>query len=179
MGEIMKPLLLRSLLYMPAINARALEKAHTLNVDGIIADLEDGVAISKKHEARKVVAAAFSENYDYRLKILRINALGTPYINDDLHLASQIAPDAILLSKVNSVKDLDEIIQRLNAMGATLLPLWLMIETPSAILNVEKLAQNERVTCLVMGTNDLGYALHSRHIPGRIPFLYSFLVNNL
>ncbi len=170
----MKPLLLRSSLYMPAVNVRALEKAHSLDIDAIIADLEDGVALIKKNEARKIVADAFSENYGFRLKVLRINGPTTPYVDEDMHLAAKINPDALLLTKINTPDELNKTLKKLDAISHVSFPVWLMIETPSAVINIDKLAQNRRVKCLVMGTNDLGYALHSRHIPGRIPFLYSF-----
>jgi citrate lyase subunit beta/citryl-CoA lyase len=42
----------RSVLYMPGSNARALEKAKTLSVDGVILDLEDSVAPDAKETAR-------------------------------------------------------------------------------------------------------------------------------
>ena len=48
----------RSVLYMPAANDRALEKAQTLPADAIIFDLEDAVAPDAKPEARGKAAAA-------------------------------------------------------------------------------------------------------------------------
>ncbi|MBU6460053.1 MAG: CoA ester lyase [Proteobacteria bacterium] len=170
----MSSLLLRSVLYMPAINERALTKARTLDVDAIIADLEDGVAVSKKEEARFIVANAFSKDYGHRFKVLRVNGLSSPYTDEDLQLATKINPDAVLFTKIDSIELLKAALDRLDGLGGSALPIWLMVETPFSVLNIEKLAQNKRVTCLVMGTNDLGYALRSKYTVSRKQFLYSF-----
>ena len=56
MNDEMRPR--RSLLYMPAANARALEKAKEIPCDGIIFDLEDAVAPDSKDMAREQATAA-------------------------------------------------------------------------------------------------------------------------
>ena len=66
----------RSVLYMPASNARALEKARTLDADGIILDLEDAVAPDAKAEARVMAcAAAKAGGFGRREVIIRVNGL--------------------------------------------------------------------------------------------------------
>src|SRR5262245_43325015 len=74
----------RSVLYMPASNARAIEKARTLAVDGVILDLEDAVAPDAKDAARaQAVAAVKAGGFDSREVFVRVNGLDTPWFVDD------------------------------------------------------------------------------------------------
>src|SRR3954468_8551948 len=71
----------RSVLFMPASNARALEKARSLGADGLIFDLEDAVAPDAKPAARESVARALAAGgYGARELFLRVNALSTPWV---------------------------------------------------------------------------------------------------
>src|SRR4030095_11623935 len=74
----------RSVLFMPGSNARAMEKARTLPADGIVLDLEDGVAPDAKAAARNQVVEAVRQGYGRREVIVRVNGLGTPWGRDDL-----------------------------------------------------------------------------------------------
>ena len=75
----------RSVLYMPAANERALEKAKTLPADAIIFDLEDAVAPDAKESARvNACAAVASGEYGHRELTIRCNGLDTPWGADDL-----------------------------------------------------------------------------------------------
>ncbi|WP_313351374.1 aldolase/citrate lyase family protein, partial [Paracoccus sp. (in: a-proteobacteria)] len=67
----------RSVLYIPAANARAMEKAQTLAADAIIFDLEDAVAPAEKAGARELLARALLADYGGRARIVRINGLET------------------------------------------------------------------------------------------------------
>ncbi len=50
--------------------------------------------------------------------------------------------------------------------------LWAMVETPYAMLHAEEIAAaSDRLTVLVMGTNDLAKELYAEHVPGRQPLL--------
>src|SRR5438034_11711779 len=88
----------RSLLFMPGSNARALEKARNLPVDGIILDLEDAVAPDAKAMARDQIAAAVAaRGFGKREVLIRINALDTPWWIDDIPMAGKANPDGILV----------------------------------------------------------------------------------
>ncbi len=79
---------LRSVLYMPSSNARALEKARTIPADAIILDLEDAVAPDAKELAREqACAAAASGDYPGRVLTIRCNGLDTPWGEADLRAA--------------------------------------------------------------------------------------------
>ena len=108
----------RSVLYMPGSNVRALEKAKTLPVDGVILDLEDLVAPEAKEDARQKVAEAVkSGGFGPREVFIRVNSVETPWHADDLAAAAHAAPDAILVPKVSSPDTLELIGRRLLDMG--------------------------------------------------------------
>jgi citrate lyase subunit beta/citryl-CoA lyase len=166
----------RSVLYMPGSNARAIEKARTLPVDGIILDLEDAVAPAAKEAARaQVVKAVKAGGFGRREVIIRINALDTPWAVEDFAAAAHASPDGILVPKITTVEHLDRLGEWLFDLRADLkIPLWAMIETPLALFNVLALAAEGKdpethLAGFVMGTNDLAKETHARIVPGRAP----------
>jgi len=164
----------RSVLYMPASNERALEKAKALAVDGLILDLEDAVAPDAKVTAREnACAAARSGAYGRREVTIRINGIGTQWHDADLTAACAAGPDGIVVPKVSSADEVRRLVAAMEAAGApehTML--WAMVETPQAMLHCEEIAAaSERLAVLVMGTNDLAKELHAEHVPGRQPLL--------
>ncbi|WP_432146264.1 HpcH/HpaI aldolase/citrate lyase family protein [Streptomyces sp. bgisy084] len=164
----------RSVLYMPGANERALEKAKSLPADALILDLEDAVAPDAKADARKrVAAAAASGEYGYREVTIRVNGPGTAWHADDLRAAAEAGPDAVVVPKVDSADTVREVERALEAAGAPdRTAIWAMVETPRAMLNARAVAAaSERLTVLVMGTNDLAKELHAEHVPGRAPLL--------
>jgi citrate lyase subunit beta/citryl-CoA lyase len=163
----------RSVLYMPAANDRALEKARTIPADAIIFDLEDAVAPDAKPEARdKAVAAVGSGLYGNRELTIRCNGLDTQWGSDDIAAAGAAGPSAVVVPKVDSLGYVDEVSAALDAAGApTGVRIWPMIETPAAIFNVREIAGHPRVAVLVMGTNDLAKELRSPLVPGRHPLV--------
>ncbi len=167
---------LRSVLYMPSSNAKALEKAKTLPIDGVIFDLEDAVAPAAKPAAREAAAAAAaSGEYGRRTVTIRANGIGTEWHEADLEAAAQAGPDAVVVPKVNSAAEVAQLVATLEKHGAPdHTRLWAMIETPVAILDVLSIARaDERLSCFVMGTNDLVKELYAEHVPGRAPILPS------
>jgi citrate lyase subunit beta/citryl-CoA lyase len=161
---------------MPSSNERALEKAKTLACDGLIFDLEDAVAPDAKPGARdNACAAAASGAYGRRTVTIRVNGIGTEWHDADLAAAAEAGPDAVVVPKVNSAAEVAVLVNALEHNGApdhTML--WAMIETPVAILDVLDIARaSERLSCFVMGTNDLVKELYAEHVPGREPILPS------
>ncbi|MGO4398408.1 HpcH/HpaI aldolase/citrate lyase family protein [Achromobacter sp. PAB15] len=160
----------RSVLYMPGANARALDKARSLDADALILDLEDAVAPDAKTQAREQVAAALREGgYGRRECIVRINALDTPWGHDDIKAIAQAGAHAVLLPKVQSAAQLTALADALDAAGAPPdLPLWAMAETPLGFLRLDTIAGGHaRLAAIVVGTSDLVKDLHARHTPGR------------
>jgi citrate lyase subunit beta / citryl-CoA lyase len=166
----------RSVLFMPASNARALDKARTLPADALVLDLEDAVAPDAKPTARRMaVAAASAGGYAPREVVIRVNALDTPWGRDDLGAVAGSGADAILLPKVESAGAVHDALSALDAGGAPArLALWCMLETPRGVLGAEAIAAaSPRVAALVMGTADLTKDLRARHTPDRLPLVTS------
>jgi citrate lyase subunit beta/citryl-CoA lyase len=164
----------RSALYLPGNNARAMEKARTLSADVLIFDLEDAVGPDAKAESRaKVCDAISSGGYRPREIVVRVNGLGTDWHDDDLAAVAASTADGVLVPKVESGEQVQALATVLDTLDApTSLRLWVMIETPRAILRVEEIASaSDRLAGLVVGTNDLVNDLHSLHVPGRAPVL--------
>ena len=167
----------RSALYMPGSNARALEKAKTLAADVVIFDLEDAVAPDAKELARdQVMAAVAGGGYGDRELVIRINGLDTPWGEEDLAKAVAAAPNAILIPKVSTVSQLTEVGKRLSSAPEAI-QVWAMIETPLAILNLREIAAaardpSTRLSCFVLGTNDLAKETRADLVENRSAALY-------
>lgn len=165
----------RSCLYMPGANLKALEKAKTLAADVLLLDLEDSVAPEAKETARQqVVDALQAGGYGKREIIVRVNALATPWGREDIAAVAAAHPDGVLAPKVESgeqVAALDDALTEAGFSDET--QLWIMIETPRAILNLSDIAaaaRGTRLSCFVLGLNDLAKETRARQTRDRAPF---------
>jgi citrate lyase subunit beta/citryl-CoA lyase len=168
----------RSVLYLPASNPRAIEKAASIPCDGLILDLEDAVAPDDKPAAREAAyAAAASGDYGRRELTIRVNGTDTEWHADDLAAACAAGPDGIVVPKVSSADEVHALVDAMRRHGAPEhTALWAMVETPRAMLHAEEIAAaSDRLAVLVMGTNDLAKELypdgHPGNVPGRAPLL--------
>ncbi|TVO76718.1 HpcH/HpaI aldolase/citrate lyase family protein [Sedimenticola selenatireducens] len=167
---------LRSVLYAPGVNARALEKACSLPIDCLILDLEDAVAPEAKSEARDTVVKALTTgDCGYRKRVVRVNGLETQWGAGDIAAVARSGVDAVLLPKVESAEAVLEALEALDAAGAPAeLPLWVMAETPRGILSIDQIAgAHPRLEVIVMGTSDLAKEMRVLHTPGREGLLTS------
>ena len=155
----------RSVLYVPADNPRAIDKAKGLPCDAVILDLEDAVLPDHKALARAGAAQALREGGFGKPVLLRLNGLETSYFQADLEAALLSAPAGIVLPKAEDPASVREL-----HLG---IPLWLMIETPLGVLRAAKLAAVPGVAGLMVGANDLLLSLRARATPGRLPLLYA------
>lgn len=172
--EIVRPR--RSVLYMPGANARAIEKARTLDADAFVFDLEDAVSPESKAVARATVAAALAAGgFRGRELAVRINGAGTPWHADDIAMAARCGADAVVVPKVETAEGVRAVEAALVGAGAPSgLALWAMIETPRAVLRADGIAgASPRLSGLVMGTSDLTQELRAAHTPDRAPLLTS------
>ena len=159
----------RSMLYVPASNARAVDKARTLGCDAVILDLEDSVAPEAKAEARAAMVAAVRTGFDGREVIVRCNGLDTPWGETDLKAAAKAGADAVLAPKIRTPADVAEVDRLFARDGGQV---WAMIETAAAVLNLREIADASRTTRLaglVLGANDLSTELRCRLEAGRRP----------
>jgi citrate lyase subunit beta / citryl-CoA lyase len=167
---------LRSVLYIPGANERALEKAAGLDADALILDLEDAVAPTAKAQAReRVCGLVASGAFGDRLVAIRVNGIGTAWHDADLEAAGHAGPAAIVVPKVDSGADVLAVEQALERAGAPeRTGVWAMLETPAAVLRAFEIASaSPRLMVLVMGTNDLAKELFAEQVAGRGPLLHS------
>lgn len=171
----------RSILTVPAINDRALDKLTSLDCDAVIFDLEDSVAEDRKADAR-VNLLNFLKDKDlgHRERIIRINAADTAFYREDMALVLNVLPDAVLLPKVEepvTVQDVADLLGESDAAEG--LRIWAMIETPRGVLNAAAIASSgrtsdSRLDAFVVGLNDLRKATGIPAAPGRtylVPYL--------
>ncbi|MGC8202171.1 HpcH/HpaI aldolase/citrate lyase family protein [Aliiroseovarius sp. PTFE2010] len=155
----------RSCLYIPGSKERALEKAKGLACDAILFDLEDAVSPDAKDDARTTLVAMLKGGgYAPRACIVRVNGFDTDWGRDDVAALAGLDIDGVLLPKVNSRKDVEEL-----AAAIPDVPLWAMMETPLGMLNAAEIASHPRMAGFVLGTNDLVKELNCRTPADRAP----------
>lgn len=176
----------RSVLYVPASNAKALAKVASLAADAVIFDLEDAVAPDAKEDAREALRDHFLAHATSRAeRIIRINGISTEWGAEDLFAARACKPDAILLPKVErpqEISDVTEILEETDASES--IRIWAMIETPRGILNADEIAElglrsTARLDCFVIGSNDIAKETGTRLTDGRsllTPWLMQILL---
>lgn len=142
----------RSALFLPATNPRAVAKARTSPCDLVILDLEDSVRDADKAAARDAALAAVAEGFGGRPAAIRINAVGTAWHADDLAAAAGSAADLLVLPKAERAGDV-------AAVAARGKPVLAMIESPRGLLAAVDIAAVGGVAGLIAGTNDLAAAL--------------------
>lgn len=159
----------RSLLYLPGSNARAIEKARGLPADAVIIDLEDAVAPDAKADARSAAVAAIDAGgWGTREIAIRVNGLGTPWAAEDLAAAAASRADVVVVPKVDGPADAARAVA---AAGGK--PLWVLVETPRAVQQVDAIADVPGIAGLVAGFADLTKDLRARPGPDRMPLWHA------
>lgn len=158
----------RTLLYLPASNGRALEKARGLPADVLILDLEDAVAPDAKPEARAAAVAAVAAGFGPREVGIRVNGLGTPWCAADFAEVAQSAADFVVVPKISSAQEAAEAV---SVAGGK--PVLAMVETPRAVQRVDSIADVAGLAGLVAGFADLQKDLRARAGPDRMALLYA------
>ena len=157
--------LCRSLLFLPASNPRAIEKARTLDADLIIVDLEDAVRDEDKESAREAAVAAIGQGFGGKPVAIRINPFGTHHYGRDVVCVRRCAADFVVLAKAESAK------QVADAGWLTGKPIMAMIESPRAIVDAAVIAAS--TSALIAGTNDLSASLGLPSRRGRPGLVYA------
>lgn len=161
-------MLARTVLYLPASRARAVEKARGLDVDVIVLDLEDAVGPDDKPAARRSAVAALTAR-DFRAPSVgvRLNGAKTPWGGEDLTTTAVTRPDLLVVPKVESAADLAPVLEA--APGSAV---WAMIETPAALFGLDAIGAalaGRPGSALMLGANDLAVALNCATEPDRGP----------
>lgn len=158
----------RSLLYLPASNARAVEKARGLPADAVILDLEDAVAPDAKADARAAAVAAVGTGFGGRPVGIRVNGFGTDWSDADFAAVAASAAAFLVVPKIDGPGEAARAVA-----GAGGKPVFAMIETPRAVQRVDAIADVAGVGALVAGFADLQKDLRARPGPDRSPLLYA------
>ena len=159
----------RSILYLPASRAPAVAKARTLDCDGVILDLEDAVATEAKDSARAAAVAAIAEGgWGHREVLIRVNALGTMWSEDDFAAVRTSGAGGVVVPKIEDTRDAARAVELAGGV-----PVWAMIETPRAVLDAPAIAAVAGVTALLAGFADLAKDLRLRPYAARAPLHYA------
>jgi citrate lyase beta subunit len=153
----------RALLYMPGDDERKIRKAATLDVDCVCLDMEDGVALSRKDEARALIPRMLHElDFGRAERLVRINPIGSGMEADDLRAGLEVRPDAIVIPKVESGDAIRwtgaqiEAAERRNGWLAGGIHLIVLVETALGIVNLKDISGSDpRLQALIFGAEDL------------------------
>lgn len=152
----------RALLYMPGDDRRKIEKATTLGVDCICMDMEDGVAITHKAEARAVIAQAMKElDFGNSERCIRINSFGSGFEKFDLAAAVATNPDAVVVPKIETARQVREISEYIemyelsSKMEIGSIRMLVGVETARGVLNLKEIAEaDKRLEAIIFGAED-------------------------
>lgn len=151
----------RTALFLPASNARAIEKARGLEADMVILDLEDAVKRVDKDAARGMAVAALAAGMGGKLTAIRINGTGSVEYGADMIAVRDSAADLVVVPKVETVAAVADI------HSIVLKPVLAMIETPQGVLAAAQIAAHASVQGLIVGPNDLAASLRLPPVAGR------------
>jgi citrate lyase subunit beta/citryl-CoA lyase len=151
---------IRSLLFLPASNSRAIDKARRAGADMVVLDLEDAVKPEDKAIARQAAVNAVAEPWDMPVAI-RINGIASDWIEDDLAAVASSAADFIVVPRVDGAEAIAAVWQQ--AQRGVLA----MVETAAGVLAAPEIARE--AGALIAGTNDLAADLRLPPDAGRAP----------
>jgi citrate lyase subunit beta-like protein len=171
----------RALLYMPGDDRRKIEKATSLGVDCICMDMEDGVAMSRKTEARAVIAQAMKELYfGESERCIRINSIGSGMESYDLVAALATNPDAIVVPKIESADQVKWVSDHIESYELSsdqvigTVRLMVGVETARGILNLRKIAEaDRRLEAIIFGAEDYAASIGARRTKEATEVLYA------
>ena len=170
----------RALLYMPGDDWKKITKALALGVDCICMDMEDGVAVNKKAEARATIARALQElDFGNSEKLARINSVGSGWEQDDLHTVLPFHPDGIVIPKLEELSQIqwaDGIIEEAevkNGWPLNSIRILVGMETAKGILNLREIASHPRLDAIIFGGEDFAASIGARRTKDAIELLYA------
>ncbi len=152
----------RALLYVPGCDLHKIEKAITLGVDTICLDIEDGVAINRKAEARTVIADALRAfGFGKSERLVRVNPLGSGLEEEDLQSILPAHPDGIVIPKIKGYDDVhwfsEQIatVERREGWPGGEISLHILVETARALVDLPQVAgADRRIKSLIFGAED-------------------------
>ena len=169
----------RALLYMPGDDRHKIDKAATLGVDCICMDMEDGVAMNKKAEARRTIAKALQEiDFGKSEKLARINAVGSGLEKEDLQVVLACRPDGIVIPKMEEpsqiqwASDVIEAAELNHHWPVGSIRVLVDVETARGILNLKEIASHPRLDALIFGGEDFAASVGATRTKDATELLY-------
>jgi citrate lyase subunit beta-like protein len=170
----------RALLYMPGDDWKKITKALTLGVDCICMDMEDGVALNRKAEARATIARALQElDFGASEKLARVNAVGSGLEQDDIEAVLPYRPDGIVIPKVESLEqiwwgsELIEAAELANGWPLNSVRMLVGAETAKGVLNLKEIAAHPRLDGIIFGGEDFAASIGAKRSEGAVELLYA------
>lgn len=170
----------RALLYMPGDDWKKITKSLTLGVDCICMDMEDGVAVNRKAEARATIAKALQElDFGESEKLARINSVGTGWERDDIDAVLPFHPDGIVIPKTESLDQIkwgSEIIEAAElkyGWPINSVRMLVGVETALGILNLKEIASHPRLDGIIFGGEDFAASVGAIRSRGATELLYA------
>ena len=152
--------LVRSVLFLPASNPRAIAKARESKAELVILDLEDAVKPEDKDSARQDAVEALADEWPMAVGI-RINGIGNEWHGPDLVAVSHCGADFVVMPRVEDKEELSFVRKQSGK------PVLAMIETAQGVLAAHEVTHD--CAGLIAGTNDLRSDLHLPLDSGREP----------
>jgi citrate lyase beta subunit len=150
----------RSMLFVPGDDPKKIAKAAQSDADCIILELEDGVAVNRKADARTGTSEALHMlDFGARERVVRVNALSTPFFQEDVLRTIPARPNAVLVPKVDSADDVHTICATLrtveSAHALLPVPLMIMVESALGVMNLREICTaDSRLVALIFGAED-------------------------
>jgi citrate lyase beta subunit len=170
----------RALLYMPGDDWKKITKSITLGVDCICMDMEDGVAINRKAEARATIAKALQElGFGKSEKLARINSVGSGWEKDDIGAVLPHHPDGIVIPKIESYDQIEwgsnmiESAELKNGWPVNSIRMLVGVETARGILNLKEIASHPRLDGIIFGGEDFAASIGATRTPEAVELLYA------
>ena len=171
----------RALLYMPGDDRRKIEKSTTLGVDCICMDMEDGVAVNRKVEARAVIAQAMKElDFGNSERCIRINSIGSGLEVYDLAAGLSAHPDTIVVPKIESAEQVKWVTEHIQAFEVSSnkeigsIHLLIGVETAKGILNLKEIAESDRrLEAIIFGAEDYAASIGAKRTKEGTEVLYA------
>jgi len=165
---------------MPGDDWKKITKSLTLGVDCICMDMEDGVAVNRKAEARTTIARALQElDFGKSEKLARINSVGSGWERDDIDAVLPFHPDGIVIPKIESLDQIEwgsKIIESAElkfGWRISSVRMLVGVETAKGILNLKEIASHPRLDGIIFGGEDFAASIGARRTRDASELLYA------
>jgi citrate lyase beta subunit len=171
----------RAFLYVPGDDLHKIQKAANLAVDSACLDMEDGVALNRKDDARQVVSNVLrSVKFGMTERLARINPVGSGLEDKDLQAVLPARPDGIVLPKVETAGQVRWVSQQISEAERRFgwpqnsISLLVGVETAFGIVSLREIASADpRLEGLIFGSEDLAGDIGAIRTPGAWEVFYA------